>query len=98
MKNSASNLVVMGRLPSEARNSSAPTGNILMKSYCLLLTIISFTADFRSGYRLNGTLLNYRGYEAFYILIGMYVIDEAETMDVRQFALNEMQRLAIDTD
>lgn len=69
-----------------------------MKSYDLLLTIISFTADFRSRYRLNGTMLNYRCYEAFYIWIGMYVLDETETIAVREFALNEMHRLAIDAD
>ncbi|EBA8135026.1 hypothetical protein OL032_000556 [Salmonella enterica] len=69
-----------------------------MKSYDLLLTIISFTADFRSGYRLNGTTLNYRCYEEFYIWIGMYVLDETEMMAVREFALNEMHRLAIDAD
>lgn len=69
-----------------------------MKSYDLLLAITSFTADFRSRYCLNGTMLNYRCYEAFYIFIGMYVLDETETMAVREFALNKMHRLAIDAD
>lgn len=69
-----------------------------MKSYDLLLTIISVTADFRSRYRLNRTMLNYRCYEAFYIRIGTYVLDETEPMTVREFALNEMYRLAIDAD
>jgi len=43
-------------------------------------------------------MLNYRCYEAFYIRIGTYVLDETETMAVREFALNEMYRLAIDAD
>lgn len=43
-------------------------------------------------------MFNYRCYEAFYILIGMYVLDETETMAVREFALNENLRLAIDAD
>jgi hypothetical protein len=30
--------------------------------------------------------------------MGMYVLDETEMMTVREFALNEMHRLAIDAD